>query len=352
MTKKADHRRGLPNSLSAIVAVATVLLTIFFFLDLRIASAQMTPVSVGLTTDADTVTVGDVFTLTLSVSHPSDYHVVFPDVPAQWDEFEVRRTTHLPSEIDDDGNLTSAIRIEAALFRPGVYSTPSLSVAVRRPDGSVINRPARPIEIEVASILEQGANQLKDIRSQAEVPFPTLWPFGKDGAQQELWQWAVGSTAVLLALMLVAFYFWWRKTMAQTSLVSQTPLTPLEAALQALDRLEQVDLPSERRFEDHYEQVADCLRSYLFGQFRIPASELTTEQSISVLDRRPVAPTDVRDLGGILEEADLVKFARLVPESREARAVVDTARRVVTGLTAAPSRFRPASGYTSGRYTR
>ena len=362
MTGPHGHRAGLPvswrfymSSFKLVVTTAVVVLAAASFLDTKTASAQMTPVGVGLTADTQTVTVGDVFTLTLSVNHPEDYHVVFPDVSSEWndsDDFEVRSTTHLPTEINDDGTLTSAVRIEAALFRPGVYSTPALSVAVRRPDGSVINRPARPIEIEVVSVLEQGANALKDIRPQAEVPFPAIWPFGRDGAQEELWPWALGGATGLLALMLAVIYFWWRKTMAQTALVSQAPLTPMEAALQELDRIEQRNLPGESRYAEHYALVTDCLRSYLFGQFRIPAPELTSEQAISVLDRRPVAPTDVRDLGGILEEADLVKFARLAPEPHEAREAVKIARRVVTGLTAAPSRFRPASGYTTGRYTR
>lgn len=350
MTKMNGQRAGLPVSWRAVAVAAVIFLAVSWSMDTRTASAQMMPVGVGLTADVQKVTVGDVFTLTLSVSHPADHHVVFPDVPSEWGNFEVRETTYLPTEINDDGALISAMRIEAALFKPGAHSTPALSVAVRRPDGSVINRPARPLEIEVASVLEEGANALKDIRPQAQMPFPAVWPFGSDGAQEELWPWAVGATG-LMALILIAGYYRRQKNMP-ANVASQPPLSPLEAALATLDIIEENDLPAESRYAEHYELVTDCLRSYLFGQFRIPAPELTSEQSISVLDRRPVAPTDVRDLAGILEEADLVKFARLVPEPHEARELVVIARRVVTGLTAAPSRFRPASGYTSGRYTR
>ena len=352
MTSPAGERAGLLVSRRAVATMAViVVLAIYWWEDTGSASAQMMPIGVGLTADVQKVTVGDVFTLTLSVSHPEDYHVVFPDVPAEWGDFEVRTTTYLPSKLEDDGTLISAMHIEAVLFRPGIHSTPALSVAVRRPDGSVINRPARPIDIEVASVLEQGANELRDIRPQAEVPFPAIWPFGKDGAQEELWQWAVGGATALATLLLLVGY-WRQKTMPQSALASQVPLSPLDAALAALAKIAQDDLPSESRYLEHYELVADCLRDYLFGQFRIPAPELTSEQSITVLGRRPVAPTDVRDLADILEDADLVKFARLAPEPHEARELVESARRVVTGLTAAPSRFRPASGYTSGRYTR
>jgi len=299
----------------------------------------MAPVSVGLTSDAESVTVGDVLTLTLTVNHPRDHHVVFPDVPREWGEFEVRRTTYLPTEVGEDDSLRSAMSIEAVLFQPGVHPTPELSVAVRRPNGSVINRPVRPIAIEVASVLSSGANELKDIRPQAEVPFPTTWP------------WMFGGLTGAAILILVGIYYW-RRMLTEVTVQPQQVLTPLEHALLALDKIEAQDLPRQGRYLEHYGLVADCLRSYLFGQFRIPARELTTEQSISVLDRRPVPPNDVRDLGEVLGEADLVKFARLAPELSNARAAVVTARRVVNGLTAAPSRFRPASGYTSGRYTR
>ena len=354
MTRVSGQRAGMSGFFRVVGAVLVIASVAYWSLDTELTSAQMTPIGVGLTTDVDRVTVGDVFTLTLSVSHPRDHHVVFPDVPTEWaeSEFEVRSATYLPTKTEDDGTLISAVTIEAVLFRPGVHPTPALSVAVRRPDGSVINRPARPIEIEVASVLSEGANELKDIRPQAEVPFSSVWPFGSDGSQEELWPWALGGATGLILLMIAGIVYWRRQAILQGALVSQPPLTPLDAALQTLDSIEQRDLPADSRYAEHYELVADCLRSYLFGQFRIPAPELTTEQSVSVLDRRPVSPTDVRDLGGILEEADLVKFARLVPEAREAREVIATARRVVTGLTEAPSRFRPASGYTTGRYTR
>ena len=111
-------------------------------------------------------------------------------------------------------------------------------------------------------------------------------------------------------------------------MASQEPLTPLQAALFELDRLERLDLPGESRYNEHYTMLADCLREYLFGQFRIPAPELTTAQTLSVLGRRPVSSANVEDFGGVLEEADLVKFARLAPNAGDARNAVSTARRV------------------------
>ncbi len=328
--------RALP---AAVVLFVSVALSLYGF-SATPALAQMTPVGVGLTIDKTSVTVGDVFTLTLSANHPEGYHVAFPDVPAQWGEFEVREATPLPAVVEPDGTVTSAIEIRATLFEPGIHTTPALSVAVRRPDGSIINRPARPIEVEVESVLSEGGNELRDIKPQADVPFPVTWP------------WMAGGVAAVAALALLAAWFWRRRMTARDPMVSQEPLTPLAAALAELERLEKLDLPGEGRYNEHYTMLADCLREYLFGQFRIPAPELTTEQTVSVLSRRPVSSANVEDFGEALGEADLVKFARLAPEAGDARNAVSTARRVVTELTATPSRFRPSGGYTSGRYTR
>ena len=153
--------RALPAAVVLFVSVALSL----YGLGATPALAQMTPVGVGLTIDKTSVTVGGVFTLTLSANHPEGYHVAFPDVPAQWGEFEVREATPLPAVVEPDGTVTSAIEIRATLFEPGIHTTPALSVAVRRPDGSIINRPARPIEVEVESVLSEGANELRDIKA-------------------------------------------------------------------------------------------------------------------------------------------------------------------------------------------
>ena len=325
-----------PARFSAIVIAAVALF--LYGVSAAPAFAQMTPVGVGLSVDKTTITVGDVFTLTLSANHPEGYHVAFPDVPAEWGDFDVRSVTPLPAVVDPDGAVTSAIEIRAALFEPGVHSTPALSVAVRRPDGSVIRRPARPIEIEVASVLSEGANELRDIRPQAVVPFPVGWP------------WLAGGGVAFAAFALFAVRFWRRRMATRAATLASVPLSPLQAALAELDRLERLDLPGESRFNEHYIALADCLREYLFGQFSIPAPELTTSQTVAVLSRRPVSSANVDDFGGVLEEADLVKFARLTPNAGDARNAVSTARRVVAELTATPTRFGPGGGYSTGRY--
>ena len=338
-------RRGHAAWIAAAVGgLAALSLTLACLLGAGSAAAQMTPDDIALTVDADSITVGDIFTITLSVNHPEDHHVIFPDVPAEWGEFEALETRPVPTILNGDGTLTSALEIDAVLFERGTHATPALSVAVRRPDGNVINYPARPIEVVVETTLAQGANALSDIKPQAEVPVPGMSAGELGGVAGLTTLTVVGAVGGLTALSMVGALFW-RRNMAPRLL--RQAFTPLERALESLDRIERQDLPASASYTEHYTLIANCLRTFLLRQFRISASTLTTERLAVVLDRTPVSPTNARDLVDILTEADLVKFAGLLPDAGEARDAVERSREVVTELAATPSRFRPRDGYAT-----
>ena len=290
-------------------------------------SAQALPVGVGLSVEPDSVTVGDSFTITLSASHSPEYHVMFPRVPADWGEFEIRNQRPLPTVDNGDGTLTSATEIEAVLFKPGTHATPSLSVSVRRPDGTVIYRPARPMDVTVVSVLTPDDTERRDIRPQADIPVPAVWP------------WAAGGAATLGLLAVAGGYLLRRRFMGDTAIPPQPQVPPAEAALAELDRIEALNLPARGRFGEHYVLVSTCLRQYIRGRFGIPALDLTTRQVKDMLATRRSRGVDLRGFGHVLDESDLVKFARFLPGQDEAMAVIQQSRDLILRVRAGSTRF-------------
>ena len=317
-------------------AVLIALVSVCSLLRVDSVSAQSLPVGVGLTVDPDSVTVGDPFTITLSANHSPDYHVTFPRVPAQWGEFEIRRQRPLPTIENGDGTLTSSTEIEAVLFRPGTHATPSLSVSVRRPDGSVIYRPARPIDVTVVSVLTPDDSEKRDIRPQADIPVPAIWP------------WAAGGAATLGLLAVAGGLLWRRKFMVDATLPPQPQIPPAEVALAELDRIEALKLPAQDRFEEHYVLVSACLRRYLEGRFGIPALDLTTRQIKDLMSARRARGVDLRGFGHILDDSDLVKFARFLPVEDDAMSVIQQSRDLILQVRAATTRFGSYLGERSG----
>ena len=320
----AQRARRLWLPVAAVLSVTTW--AIFALMSAGAAFAQLAPVSVGLLMASESVTVGEVFTLTLSATHPPDYHVAFPQLPATWGEFEVRDQAALPTTFNEDGSVRSSMTIDAALFSPGQHPTPALSVAIRRPDGSVVNRPVRPIDITVESVLIAADRELREIKQQVNVQLPILSPVASP---------AFGIITALAVVGAVAAFLL-RKRLMQAAMIAQGDRGgPMAVALGELDRIERLRLPAKREFKEHYTLVSDCLRVYMRGQFGIQTQEMTTRDIVGELKTAPVTASDIRDVGGILDESDLVKFARLIPNQEDAAETVSVSRGVVQDMTPA-----------------
>ena len=98
-----------------------------------------------------------------------------------------------------------------------------------------------------------------------------------------------------------------------------------QVALAALMRLETTPMESVER----YAAACDVLRAYLGGRYLFDGLELTTAEmmrSLEGADLKAVGGAEIQDL---LSEADLVKFARLVPGEPEARRLIEEVRRIV-----------------------
>ncbi|MCY4654274.1 MAG: hypothetical protein OXC95_14060, partial [Dehalococcoidia bacterium] len=299
-------------------------------------SAQSVPVELTMTvekvdkTESEDIYVGDPFIITLSATYPPDYFVIFPQVPSQWsDEFEVRSQSSQPTTQNEDGTNTSSIQIEAVLFSTGDIPTPELSVAIRKPDGEIVNRPVKPVDVVVARFLpEANDNELKDIKPQAELPVP-LDPLSALRDREGLAILAVLGGVGLAAL---AVYLWGlMRAPAYPELG-----TPAETAIAELDRILALPLESDPDFKERYTLVSDCLRNYLWGQFSIPALELTTQQILRSINSSEVSIPEIDGLARILDECDLVKFARFLPDEDDAISVIEQSREFILRTGAVP----------------
>lgn len=322
-------RSARRSPFAAIVALAALMLALAAiapaaFLGVPIAAAQSSPVAVGVVVEPDSVTVGEVFAITLSAQHPPDYHVVFPKLPDRTNGgFEIKRQRPVAAVDNGDGTLTSSVVIEAALFRVGEHSTPALSVGARRPDGEVVYRPARPASITVESVLGGDADETGEqeaiplIAPPSEMSAPPIWP------------WFAGGAALFSVIAFAAGRYWRGR---------QPPPAPLgapaEIALAELDRIETLDLPSSGDFPRHYTLVSDCVRSFISAQFGVPTMERATREIAAEFQDADIPQAESRGVIGILEESDLVKFARLSPHPDEARDALAASRRTVRGLSA------------------
>jgi hypothetical protein len=154
------------------------------------------------------------------------------------------------------------------------------------------------------------------------------------------WLWA--GIAAALAALLAALAWWIRGRRRRGHAIAPTVHIPPEvAALAELDRIAALGLAQRGEFKAHYTLVVDALRWYLEARYGIEAMDRTSFEIIDALDDRGVRVDGLRPL---LDEADLVKFAKFSPDVESAAAVVVRAREMVTATTPIPAAPAGATG--------
>ena len=188
--------------------------------------------------------------------------------------------------------------------------------------------------LTVTSVLSGSDEMLKDIRPDADLP-PPAW--------RQPTTLALAALAVL-AILLPGSYFVHRRLRGQ----DQQPVpaaetrTPWEIAVQEIDRIEELDLPGDGRFKEHYALVAEVTKAYVRSMYledpgQTDAAEMTTNETVSAIWRSSLDHRNARLAIDLLNEADLVRFSNYLPLESEASEALRRARAFLEGT-------RPAAG--------
>ncbi len=283
-------------------------------------------VRVSLVADREELTVGDLVTLTLEVTHPADHAVVLPRFGSDWGPFEVRSQTPARSVPAGDDDRTTHKQFQITIFAPGEYATPGLSLTVRTPDGSVSQVAAPTARLTVRSVLSGNDDALRDIRSPADL-------------SENFWDRPEARVLVPLSAFAafgVAAYLLYRRFRGEEPIseLAMDTRTPLENADHELGRIERLDLPGNGRFKEHYTLVSAVLRAYLQGTyFDDPggpdAEDMTTDEVAAALSLRSLDSKYCGLVRDLLLEADLVKYSSYAPQVSQAHEALARAREIV-----------------------
>jgi hypothetical protein len=311
-----------PKKIPTLKMTALMLALIVALIPFGIAFASE-GVSATLSAPEGEYTVGDLIPLQLTVTHPNGYRVLplqFRD--SAWGELEIRKVAPPQVSANPDGAETTSQTIYATLWAPGEFVTPELPLSVSDTAGEIHEISAAPLGLNVASVLVEGDTELRDIKPQASLPLLAIWP------------WVVGGLLIALVIALVTGWLlrrWWLRRKATLANAPDNRL-PHEVAFDELAQIEDLNLPLQQRFKEHYTLVSDVLRQYIEKAFQIPTLDRTTREIRRSLKLAPFSQENKQLLIEMLNEADLVKFAKVRPEVAMAQDYLGQARSFIGAI--------------------
>ena len=265
-----------------------------------------------------TAKIGDVIPLMIQVNHPTGYRMlpVDADNPELWEDFEVRSLSSVDVTENPDGGEISRQIVEVTLWETGFFVTPIFPISLTDTYGNLTETFPLPAFVGIVSILQEDDLALRDIKPQATLPSPPLWP----------WIVAVLLLFILLALIGLWLYRANRRTEPQVIIDTRSPH---QIALAEFDQIEAQKLPQQQRFKEHYTQVTDVLRTYLEGAYNVSALGRTTLEIRREMRSIPEQDGFQSRFFGLLDTADLVKFAKVIPRTEDAQEALTEARQIV-----------------------
>ncbi len=296
----------------------------WFWLCLAISSTQalslqaQQPVAT-LSVEPDTCTIGDDIFYTISVLKKSSIRLQYPspsDTASFW-PFEIRQMQTLPAETQEKMTLEK-IRYKLTIFDTGMHYLPPIRLVYT--DQETQQQDSLTLEsrsVYVRSVLDTARKDIVDIKPVRSVPIP-LWVY-----------FAGGGLLVLLAvgIYLLVKYLRTRTKLVEPVSVAPT-LTPFEIANEKLKLLENYTLQSQSDFKAYYTALSNTVREFLEHHYGFPAMEQLTSEIDTVMQaRRP--KEEAERIRVLLEEADLVKFAKFQPEVLHAREMLRLAFQII-----------------------
>lgn len=262
--------------------------------------------------DRAEVYIGDLITYQLTIIHDSTIELIPPPLGANLGAFDVKDyQSDIRSKLAD-GRIKSTSKFVLSTFTTGDYVIPPIPVMFTMPDSSRKVVLSQAVPIKVNSLLAAGADSA-DIR-----PLKAPYEFKRGLGSYYLWGGLISLVLVIGGILI------WLRLRKKKRVAAPLDLRPAwEIAFERLALLKQQGLDAEGRYKQYYIELTEIAREYLGRMYDINVLDMTTEEFLLLFKEQQLPPGLHEDIGRFLRHADLVKFAKFVPEKERTESDFD-----------------------------
>ncbi len=324
----------LLSKLQLIIYLEKSLLCLFFLV--LILSKAQSQTSATSTFSQDTVTIGDPITIEIKIRVPNDAKVDGIDMTpflrmenkvfaqdtnfldkiadvevldwGNWKHTDMSTTLNSSeyTVANENGQQVISNTIKIAIYNMGVFTIPAPGLKGQFQD-SVMSGASKTIIVKLP----------ESIMAQDSIPFNPIYDIMKEEANLSDYLLYIYILIGILVLALIGYYFYRLKNKEKLPIVIETPIIILSAhekATKALQVLDEKQLWQQGFIKDYQSELTDIMRQYLSDRFHVKAQEMTTDEITQALSTLDYDSENTGNLREILQIADLVKFAKALPD--------------------------------------
>ena len=273
---------------------------------------------VKVATSTKNIKIGEQIEYKISVQAPADAAVVFPEGQT-FGALEMVKTNPTDT-LKEAGKFRLEKAYYLTQFDEGKYTIPQQKIQISHKDFYTDS-----LLVEVHNVAVDTLKQpLYDAKPIAEVTSPS---------SSHLWLWIIGIVALLLTAAALYFFVFRKKKLSAEE--ERKKLPPFERAIQDLKDLQNSKYLIESQHKAYYTRLTDIIKEYLEDEVHILAKESTTDELLAKINdlqqtgKLHLSAETISNLKRVLQNADLVKFAKSKPSDNNAEYDRETIENVV-----------------------
>ncbi len=270
------------------------------------------PVEFKITRSRDSLLIGEELVIAVTAIYPAGTKLHQPAEVKSDGRFLMKEARLLSSK-QVSGSLEDKYEFVGSPFVSGAQELPDLEFVWHDSVDSVMTVFAKPGSIFVKSVLpaDTAGLDIKDIVGPQELP-------GR--------RWLIAVIILAAVGSLAAGYWLYKRRLLRMPLPDVPAESPYEIALRRLNALAAAGLIEKGNFKQYYIELTLILRNYIEGRFGIAAIESTTLELKRSLRHDDLPRVQADAALSVLMRADLVKFAKYLPDANHANSDFDAVK--------------------------
>lgn len=253
-------------------------------------------------TDTTDYLVGDYINFTITVKYDKGIRISPPTLSDNLSNLELIKVLPVTSNAEDELNIQYFNYILTGYDSTNVIIPPiPITYFIgNNSEPQTIN--TNEVEILIHTLQVNSALDIKDIKAPIRIAFD--WVF---------WSilFLIVLTVLFIAYLLYKKFF---KPKTEVRQIRRTPALPdYIITLRALEELENKKLWQQGKVKEYHYEITGIIRQYFEKRYHFNSLEMTTDETIKVLNRVMDNQKMIDTAKNFLYSADMVKFAKFIP---------------------------------------